>query len=63
MAQSRRLTEGGGSIISVVALVHDLGRPERVLHMARVLRVTSPVSIGTYILSTFAAAAGAAGPG
>ncbi|MDK3257123.1 NrfD/PsrC family molybdoenzyme membrane anchor subunit [Blastococcus capsensis] len=54
-----RLTAGGGSILSVVFLIHDLGRPERFLHMLRVLKVTSPLSVGTYILAPFSAAAGA----
>ncbi len=54
-----RYTAGGGAILSVVALVHDLGRPERFLHMLRVFKVTSPLSVGTYILSPFSAAAGA----
>jgi DMSO reductase anchor subunit len=54
-----RLTAGGGAILSVVALVHDLGRPERFLHMLRVFKPTSPLSVGTYILSPFGAAAGA----
>jgi hypothetical protein len=40
-------------------LVHDLGRPERFLHMLRVLKPTSALSVGTYILSPFSAAAGA----
>src|SRR5215207_7819606 len=54
-----RLTAGGGAILSVVALVHDLGRPERFLHMLRVFKPTSPLAVGTYILSPFSAAAGA----
>ncbi len=54
-----RYTAGGGAILSVVALVHDLGRPERFLHMLRVIKPTSPLSVGTYILSPFSAAAGA----
>jgi len=54
-----RLTAGGGAILSVAALVHDLGRPERFLHMLRVFKPTSPLSVGTYILSPFGAAAGA----
>jgi len=54
-----RLTAGVGAIGSVVALVHDLGRPERFLHMLRVFKPTSPLSVGTYILSPFGAAAGA----
>src|SRR3954454_13807374 len=54
-----RLTAAGGSMASVVFLVHDLGRPERFLHMLRVLKPTSPLSVGTYILSPFSAAAAA----
>jgi hypothetical protein len=54
-----RLTAGGGSILSVVFLIHDLGRPERFLHMLRVFKPTSPLSVGSYILAPFSAAAGA----
>ncbi|MCZ2858505.1 NrfD/PsrC family molybdoenzyme membrane anchor subunit [Blastococcus sp. VKM Ac-2987] len=54
-----RLVAGGGSIASVGFLIHDLGRPERFLHMLRVIKLTSPLSVGTYILSPFSAAAGA----
>src|SRR3954449_4479597 len=54
-----RLISGGGAIASVVFLIHDLGRPERFLHMLRVFKPTSPLSIGSYILSPFSAAAGA----
>jgi hypothetical protein len=54
-----RLVAGGGSIASVGFLVHDLGRPERFLHMLRVFKPTSALSVGTYILSPFSAAAGA----
>jgi DMSO reductase anchor subunit len=53
-----RLVAGGGSIASVGFLVHDLGRPERFLHMLRVFKPTSALSVGTYILSPFSAAAG-----
>ena len=35
-------------------LVHDLGRPERFLHMLRVFRPTSPMSIGSWILAVAA---------
>jgi hypothetical protein len=54
-----RLVAGGGAIASVGYLIHDLGRPERFLHMLRVIKPTSPLSIGSYILSPFSAAAGA----
>ena len=35
-------------------LVHDLGRPERFLHMLRVFRPISPMSVGSWILATAA---------
>jgi hypothetical protein len=54
-----RITAGGGSLASVVFLIHDLGRPERFLHMLRVLKPTSPLSVGSYILAPFSAAASA----
>ncbi len=39
--------------LSLVALVHDLGRPERFHHMLRVAKVTSPMSVGTWILTAY----------
>ncbi len=48
---------------SMAALVHDLGRPSRFLNMLRTAKPTSPMSVGTWILSgygPFAAAAAAA---
>jgi len=42
------------------ALVQDLGRPERFLNMLRVIKVTSPMSLGSWILSAFSAGAGVA---
>ena len=59
LTRASRLVAGGGSIASVVFLVHDLGRPERFLHMLRVFKPTSALSVGTYILSPFSAATGA----
>ncbi|MDG4826572.1 polysulfide reductase NrfD [Asanoa sp. WMMD1127] len=41
-------------------LVKDLGRPARFLNMLRVAKPTSPMSMGTWILSAFGAAAGVA---
>ncbi|MGK5110399.1 MULTISPECIES: NrfD/PsrC family molybdoenzyme membrane anchor subunit [unclassified Geodermatophilus] len=54
-----RFVAGGGAMASVGFLIHDLGRPERFLHMLRVIKVTSPLSVGTYILSPFSAATAA----
>ena len=62
-----RRTSRLGAIValafSMAALVHDLGRPERFLNMLRTVKLTSPMSVGTWILSTygpFAALAAAA---
>jgi hypothetical protein len=59
LTRNSRYVSGGAAIASVVFLVHDLGRPERFLHMLRVIKPTSPLSIGSYILAPFSAAAGA----
>ncbi|SFL88723.1 NrfD/PsrC family molybdoenzyme membrane anchor subunit [Geodermatophilus ruber] len=59
LSRVARFIAGGGSMASVGFLVHDLGRPERFLHMLRIFKPTSPLSVGTYILSPFSAAAGA----
>ncbi|WP_375502240.1 NrfD/PsrC family molybdoenzyme membrane anchor subunit [uncultured Jatrophihabitans sp.] len=46
---------------SFLALVHDLGRPERFVNMLRVAKPTSPMSVGTWILTVYGPMAGAAG--
>lgn len=50
----------GGLLVSVWALVSDLGRPERFHHMLRVAKPTSPMSVGTWNLTIFGPLAGAA---
>jgi formate-dependent nitrite reductase membrane component NrfD len=45
---------------SFAALVHDLGKPSRFVNMLRVAKPTSPMSVGTWLLSLYAPAAGAA---
>ncbi|MBV8541581.1 MAG: polysulfide reductase NrfD [Pseudonocardiales bacterium] len=55
-----RLVAAGGALVGTMALLHDLGRPERFLNMLRVIKPTSPLSIGSWILSPFAAFASAA---
>ncbi len=42
------------------ALVRDLGRPERFLNMLRTIKLTSPMSLGSWILSAFSTGAGVA---
>jgi formate-dependent nitrite reductase membrane component NrfD len=55
-----RLSAIGALTASTVALIHDLGRPERFLNMLRVLKPTSPMSVGSWLLSGFGAFAGLA---
>ncbi|MFG3224561.1 NrfD/PsrC family molybdoenzyme membrane anchor subunit [Kitasatospora sp. NPDC048194] len=50
----------GAISLSLVALVHDLGRPGRFLNMLRVVKPTSPMSIGSWLLSGYAPLAGTA---
>ncbi len=60
LARNAEYTAGLGALASVVLLIDDLGRPARFLHMLRVFKVTSPLSVGSYILSPFSALASAA---
>lgn len=50
-----------GLTLSMLALVKDLGRPERFHHMLRVAKPTSPMSVGTWILTLYGPFAGLAG--
>ena len=50
----------GAGLVSLAALVHDLGKPARFLNMMRVFKVTSPMSVGTWLLSGYVPAAGVA---
>lgn len=55
-----RIAAAAGSTASVVALIHDLGRPTRFLNMLRVFKPTSPLSVGSWILAPFSGLASAA---
>lgn len=46
--------------LSLGALVADLGRPVRFLNMLRVFKVTSPMSVGSWLISGYGPAAAAA---
>jgi polysulfide reductase-like protein len=46
--------------VSPPLLIADLGRPERFLNMLRMFKVTSPMSVGTWIVSASGLASGAA---
>ncbi|WP_235879101.1 NrfD/PsrC family molybdoenzyme membrane anchor subunit [Saccharopolyspora karakumensis] len=60
LARAGRLAAAVGATTSVGFLVHDLGRPMRFLAMLRVLKPTSPLSVGSWILAPFSGLAGAA---
>jgi hypothetical protein len=60
LERATRLVAAAGAAGGTLALIHDLGRPERFLNMLRVLKPTSPLSVGTFILSPFGALSAAA---
>jgi len=53
LARATKGAAAGAISLSMVALVHDLGRPQRFINMLRVIKVTSPMSVGTWILSGY----------
>lgn len=60
LGRTGRVVAAAGSSVSVLALMHDLGRPARFLNMLRVFKPTSPLSVGSWILAPFSAASAAA---
>jgi len=58
-AQVSKVAAAGAIGLSTVALVADLGRPERFVNMLRVFKPSSPMSIGSWLLSGFGGAAAA----
>ncbi|MFF3868680.1 NrfD/PsrC family molybdoenzyme membrane anchor subunit [Micromonospora sp. NPDC001898] len=60
LRRAGRLTSLAAVSASAYFLVNDLGRPARFHHMLRVAKVTSPMSVGTWILTVFGPAAGVA---
>src|SRR6185503_16186806 len=45
-----------GVLLSAALLVSDLGRPARFLHMLRVFKWRSPMSVGVWLLTAFGGA-------
>ncbi|MBA8792569.1 formate-dependent nitrite reductase membrane component NrfD [Friedmanniella endophytica] len=56
-----RIAALGALAVSFAALVHDLGKPVRFVNMLRVIKPTSPMSVGTWILSAYAPGTALAG--
>jgi len=59
LARKARHMATAGSAISSVLLIADLGRPSRFLNMLRVFKPQSAMSVGSWVLSGFAASAAA----
>lgn len=60
LRRSGRLAALGALGFSMAALVHDLGKPSRFLNMLRTVKLTSPMSVGTWLLSIYGPFAGVA---
>jgi hypothetical protein len=60
LRRNARLSALAAVALGAIALVLDLGRPERFLNMMRTVKLTSPMSLGSWILSSFSAGAGVA---
>jgi hypothetical protein len=52
-----KLAAVGGTYTSLAMLIHDLGRPGRFLNMLRMFKVTSPMNVGSWLLSGLGGAA------
>jgi Polysulphide reductase, NrfD len=57
LARGAKAGAAAAAGLSLAALVADLGRPTRFLNMLRVFKPTSPMSVGTWILTAYAPAA------
>jgi formate-dependent nitrite reductase membrane component NrfD len=56
LVRDARWTAALGDALGSALLIHDLGRPSRFLNMLRVFRITSPMSVGSWILAGSGAA-------
>ena len=60
LAKHARRASMIGLLPSPALLIEDLGRPERFANMLRVLKLTSPMSVGSWLLGVYGPAAGGA---
>jgi hypothetical protein len=60
LARTAKYVDGVAIGLSPALLIADLGRPERFFNMFRVFKVTSPMSVGTWIVSVSGLASGLA---
>lgn len=60
LRRNARFAAIGAAGMGTLALISDLGRPERFLHMMRTFKPTSPMSVGSWLLAAYATNAGGA---
>jgi formate-dependent nitrite reductase membrane component NrfD len=60
LRRAGRLAALVGMTATMGTLVHDLGRPSRFLNMLRTVKLTSPMSVGSWILAAYGPVAGVA---
>ena len=60
LARTSLFLGAAADVVSPALLISDLGRPERFLNMLRVFKVTSPMSVGSWILFVSGGASGTA---
>ncbi|MDP8988415.1 MAG: polysulfide reductase NrfD, partial [Actinomycetota bacterium] len=53
LRRASRLAAAANLAASTGFLVHDLGRPERFYNMLRMVRPTSPMSVGSWLLAAY----------
>lgn len=53
LRRNSRLAAFTAASVGSLALIADLGRPERLLHMFRVFKLSSPMNVGSWILASF----------
>ncbi|MBB5832124.1 NrfD/PsrC family molybdoenzyme membrane anchor subunit [Brachybacterium aquaticum] len=58
LRRNARLTALGAVGLGTVALIEDLGRPERFLNMMRTVKITSPMSLGTWVVAGYGTVSG-----
>ncbi|GGV39144.1 polysulfide reductase [Actinomadura cremea] len=59
-ARALKVAALGAIAGSTAALIHDLGRPGRFVNMLRVMKPTSPMSMGSWLLAAYGPLAGGA---
>lgn len=60
LVRDARWIAAAGAAISAPLLIADLGRPERFLHMLRVFKLQSPMSVGAWTVALFGGVASVA---